>query len=129
MAAAVEVAQLVRGHPRLGDLAGRVAEYEPSLQPGPGSFGQGLRCSAQQPPDPVERVVTVPTAVQGVLLDAAANLIERGQGEAGDMEGVQHPHRAGQLSAQRGRISAEGVERGDLNTITPVLVTGRNAVA
>jgi hypothetical protein len=41
------------------------------------------------------RVVAVAAAVQGLLLDAAADLINSGEAEAGDVEGVQHPDRAG----------------------------------
>ena len=92
-AAAVEVAQLVRGHPRRGHLAVRVTKDQPGLQPGPGRPGQGLRGSAQQPADPVERVVAVAAAVQRLLLDPAADLIDGGQAEAGHVEGVQYPHR------------------------------------
>ena len=76
-----------------------VAEDQAGLQPGPGPLGQRLRGPPQQPPDPVERVVFVAAPVQGVLLDAASDVIDGGQAEAGHVEGVQHPHRARQLGA------------------------------
>jgi putative transposase len=66
--------------------------------------------------------------VQGLLLDAAADLVDGGQAELGDMEGVRHPHRARQLGAQRRRIASERVERGDLDTVPPVPATGRDPV-
>jgi hypothetical protein len=76
--APVEVAQFVRGHPGLGNVAVRVAEDQAGLQPGPGPFGERLRRSVQQPTDPVERIVFVAAAVQRLLLHAAADLIMLG---------------------------------------------------
>jgi hypothetical protein len=58
--------------------------------------GQRLRGLAQQPPDPLERIVLVAALVQGLLLHTAADLVDSGQAEAGDVEGVEHSHRAGQ---------------------------------
>jgi hypothetical protein len=41
-----------------------------------------------QPADLVERIVAVPAPVQGVLLDAAAHLVEDLGAELDDVEGV-----------------------------------------
>jgi ATPase subunit of ABC transporter with duplicated ATPase domains len=49
----------------------------------------------------VLRVVATAAVPGQFLLDAAADLVDRGDPEAGDMKGVQHPHRARQPGAQR----------------------------
>ena len=63
-------------------------------------------------------------AVPGeLLLDAAAHLVDRGEPEPGDVEGVQHPHRVRQMGAQRGGVAAERVQRGGGHTGPPAGVT------
>ena len=58
-----------------GDLAVRVALGEAGLKPGPGPVG----AAAQQPPGAVERILLVVATVQGVVLDAATDVVEGAQ--------------------------------------------------
>lgn len=46
--------------------------------------------AAQHVPDPVERVAGAATMTVDLLLDAAADLIDRAPGQRHDMEGIQH---------------------------------------
>jgi hypothetical protein len=50
-------------------------------------FGVVLGAAAQQPADPVERVVLAAAVPEGLLLDPA-DLIHPGESEPGDVEGV-----------------------------------------
>jgi hypothetical protein len=63
--------------------------------------------AAEHPPDPEQRVVGVPAMSQRLLLDAAADLVQRFQPEPHDVEGVQHPGGVGQGDAQCGGVAAE----------------------
>ena len=65
--------------------------------------------------DLVQRVVLVATPVQGLLLDAASDLIERLAGELDDVEGVEHGDGVGQLVADRVGIATERVQGGMLD--------------
>ena len=66
-----------------------------------------LVAGQQRPADPVERVVLVAAAVQGVLLDPAADLVDDLGPELHDMEGVEDRDRVGQLVADRVGVAAE----------------------
>jgi len=57
-----------------GDLAVRVALGEAGLKPGPGPVG-----AAAQQPGAVERILLVAATVQGVVLDAATDVVEGAQ--------------------------------------------------
>ena len=70
---------------------------------------------AQQGADLVERVVLVAAVSQGVLLDAAADLVEDLGAELDDVERVQHRDRVWQLVADGVGIPAERVQRGVLH--------------
>jgi len=73
----------VLGHgPGGGDLAVRVAVGETLTQPSPGLVGEA-----------VEGVVAVPAATEGVLLDAAAHVVERVEAQLAGVERVEHPGR------------------------------------
>jgi len=57
---------------------------------------------AAQPPAEGEQRVADPAAVPGqLLLDTAADVVDGGVPESGDVEGVQHPHGVRQGGAQR----------------------------
>ncbi len=60
---------------------------------------EGEEAAAQQPPATVKRVVPVPSPTEGLLLPAAAHVIDRRLAEAHDVEGVQNPHRLRQAGA------------------------------
>ena len=72
---------------------------------------------AEQPADLVERVVFVAAAAEGVLLDAAADLVDDLGAEPDHVEGVEDGDRVGQPVADRVRISAERVQRGLLHAV------------
>ena len=56
---------------------------------------------AEQPADPIQRVIGVAAVAQGVLLDPAADLVDDLGAELDDVEGVQDGDRVGQLVADR----------------------------
>ena len=74
----------------------------------------------------------VPAPMQGVLLDAAADLVEGLRAEPDDVEGVEDRDRVGQLVADRVGVAPERIQRcvldgdGDLEALLlePVGVDG-----
>ena len=48
--------------------------------------------AAQQPADPVERVLAAAAVPEVLALDAAAHIVDGGESEAHHVEGVQDPH-------------------------------------
>ena len=69
--------------------------------------------AAQHPADAVERVPGAAAVPEGVLLDPAADLVHGVEAELHHVERVEHPHRGGQVGAQRGGVPAERVQRRD----------------
>ena len=69
----------------------------------------------EQSADLVERVVFVAAVAEGVLLDAAADLVDDLGAEPDHVEGVQHRDRVGQLVSDGVGVAAERVQRGLLN--------------
>lgn len=61
----------------------------------------------------------------GVLLDAAAYVIEAGQAELDDVEGIEYPRRIGQLGGQRAGVASKRVQRRGDNPRPPVRLAGR----
>ena len=58
--------------------------------------------AAQQPADPVERVLAAAAVPEVLALDpAAAHIVDGGESEAHHVEGVQDPHGVWQRGAQR----------------------------
>ena len=84
--------------------------------------GEPVGAAAQQPAGPEQRVVGEAAVPEGVLLDPAADLVDAGQAEFDDVEGVEHPDRVGQLGGQRGGVPAERVQRGGDDRGPPRLV-------
>jgi hypothetical protein len=66
-----------------------VAGVEAAADLGPLALGEVFHAVAEQPADLVERVVLVAAAAQGVLLDAAPDLVDDLGAKPHDMEGVQ----------------------------------------
>jgi hypothetical protein len=59
--------------------------------------GKVLSTAAQHPADPVQRVVlAAPPMPAGLLLHPAAHVVDAGEPEPHDVEGIQYPHRVGQ---------------------------------
>ena len=91
----------VRGHEVLGDDPGgghfvvRVAGQQRREEPGALLDGEPVRAAAQQPAGPEQRVLGEAAVPEGVLLGAAADLVDAGQGEFHDMKGIEEPDRQG----------------------------------
>jgi hypothetical protein len=62
------------------------------------------------PPDPVERVSLAVPVPEAGLLGAAADLVERGVGQADDVEVVDHQAGVGQPGGDRGGVGLVGVD-------------------
>jgi hypothetical protein len=73
-------------------------------------------------PDPVERVVAAAPVSEAGLLGPAADLVERGVGQADDMEVIDHPAGVGQLGGDRGGV---GLVRVDRHIVDPRQPSGR----
>jgi hypothetical protein len=72
---------------------------------------------AEQAPDLVQRVVFVAAPTEGVLLDAAADLVDDLGAEPHHVEGVQDRHRLRQALVDGVRIPTKGVQRGLLDAV------------
>jgi hypothetical protein len=83
-----------------------------------------VKPSTQQSASSVERIVAVPAPAEGLLLPAAPDIVDRGQSQSHDVEGVQHPDGVGQAGAQRGRVAAERVEPSRRDGRSPGRVLG-----
>ena len=81
------------------------------------AFGEVLHAVAEQPADLVERVVLVAAVAEGVLLDAAADLVDDLGAEPHDVERVEHRDRVGQPVADRVGVAPERVQRGGLDAV------------
>src|SRR5690606_21969483 len=73
------------------DLAPAVASVEATLQSSPARFVEVLAGHEQQPADPVERVALAATMPEGLLLGAAAHVIDGLVGEAHEVGPVEPP--------------------------------------
>jgi hypothetical protein len=74
--------------PRELALTVGVTERAVAIESGMLPVGEVLLAGEQGAPDPIQRVVFVAASFQGVLLDAAADLVEGVAGQLHDMEGV-----------------------------------------
>ncbi len=83
------------------------------------------RGAAQHPPDPVQRVMLAAPVPRRLLLHPAPHVVHGRETEPGDVERVQHPHRGGQLRAQRRGVAAIGVQRRGPDLLAPRLGTRR----
>jgi hypothetical protein len=98
--------------PGEGDLPGRDARLQTCLELGDLFVGEVFSAAAEQTADLVQRVVLVPAPTQGVLLDAAAGLVDDLGAELDDVERVQDRDRVRQLVPKRVGVTAERVEGG-----------------
>ncbi len=72
----------------------RLPRRERRVEPGPLPVGEALPSGAEDVADPVERISLAAAMAEGVLLDAATDVINRGGAELDDVERVQHRSRA-----------------------------------
>ena len=92
-----------------------VAAFQAVGQSGPLPLGQVPGGAVQDVADPVEGVAGVSAVPQGVLLDAAADLVHRLGGELDDVERIEHWDRLGQLVGQSVGVAAERVQGRNLD--------------
>jgi hypothetical protein len=100
----VDGAELLVTLPGQVDFAVGVAGLQTPGELGLLAFGQMLHTVAEEAADLVKRVVFVASVADGVLLDAAADLVNDLRPEADDVEGVEDRcrswcHRSGSRSA------------------------------
>jgi hypothetical protein len=88
-----------------------------------------LRAGAQDVADPVERVVAVTAVAQGVLLDAAADLVDDVGAELDHMEGVQHRGRVLKLVIDGVLVAVKRVQGRDLDPAREALAASLEPVA
>ena len=112
VAAGVEQLQLLGDHPRLGQLPARVTDRQRQLRAGPLPLVRRREAAAQQPLAAVERVLTMATPAEALLLPAASDIVDCGLSETHDVEGIKHPDCLRQAGAQPGRVAPERVQRG-----------------
>jgi hypothetical protein len=98
--------------PGEGDLPTGGAGGEAGVGLGILLVAQVVRTATEQAADPIQRVVLVPAVPEGVLLDAAADLVDDLSAELDDVERLQDGDRVGQLVAHLVGVAAERVERG-----------------
>jgi len=119
---AVEQPQFLGGDPGTADLLVVVAGLKPGEHPCQGSIGVVFDAAAQQPPDPIQRVVTIAAVAQRLLLHPAADLVEGVQAEPHHMERVEHGDRVGQLVAD-GLAASRLATSGAAKIVGPVAAT------
>lgn len=85
---AVDVAELLGGDPRAGDLTAVVAGVQAGAQAGVAGQGVALGAAEQDPPDPVQGVTASAPTAEGVGLDAAAHGVDRVLGQLDRVESV-----------------------------------------
>ena len=108
----VDGAELLVTLPGHVDLAIGLAGLQTPGELGLLAFGQMLHTVAEEAADLVKRVVFVASVADGVLLDAAADLVNDLRPEADDVEGVKDRDRVGQLVTDSVRIATERIQRG-----------------
>jgi len=99
------------------DLAVFLAGGEHRVQAGLLFVGEVLSSGTQVVPDPVQRVVLTAAVTEGVLLDAAADLVDGLSAKLDDVEGVQDGGGVGELVVDGVLAPVEGVQGGDLDPL------------
>ncbi|CAM4110766.1 hypothetical protein HEMA109418_09415 [Helcobacillus massiliensis] len=77
--------------------------------------------SAENMTDPIERLALAASAAEGLLLDPAADIIDRSPGELDDVERIQHAGGALELVIDRVLVSLERVQRRDLDPLAELI--------
>jgi len=107
----VDGAELLVALPGQVHLPSRVAGLQAGGDLGLLTFGEVFDPMPEQPTDLVERVVFVAAVAEGVLLDAAADLVDDLGAEPDYVEGVEDGDRVGQLVSDGVGVAAERVQR------------------
>jgi hypothetical protein len=88
----------------------------------PLGLGEAFLADAQYPTELEQRVVLVAAASEGLLLHAAADVVDRGVGELAHVEVIQHQLRVGEPHlgvGQRRAVRRRRVERRDPHALPP----------
>jgi hypothetical protein len=101
-----------------------VAGVEAAAELGLLALGEVFDAVAEQPANLVERVVFVATPAEGVLLDAAADLVDDLGAEPDHVEGVQHRDRVREAVTDRVGIPAKRVQGGSLHAVDELVGLG-----
>ena len=80
------------------------------------ALGEALPASAQDVPDPIERVVTAAAVAVDLLLDPTPDVVDDLGGELDDVEGVQDRAGVFELVIDGVFVPVERVQRGDLDS-------------
>ena len=76
---------------------------------------------AENMTDPIEGVALAATVTEGLLLDPAADVIDRSAGEFDDVERIQHAGGVPELVIDRVPVSLERVQRRDLDSLAELI--------
>ena len=109
-------AELLGAQPRDEDLVVAFVGRDRPVKPSPLPVGELLLATAQDRPDPVERVVLAATVAMDLLLDAASDLIDRLGAELDHVERVKHRGGVLELLVDGVLVAVERVQGRDLNT-------------
>lgn len=85
------------------------------------SFGEVFLPGAQDVPDAVDRVLASAAVPGGLLLDAAADVVDDRAGEVDDVEGVENGDGILELVVDGVLVAVARVEGGDLHALAEVL--------
>ena len=91
--------------------------------------GEAFTPGAEDVPDPEQRVALAAAVAEGLLLNSAADVIDRCAGELDDVEGVQHAGGVLELVIDRVLVSLERVQRRDLDLLPEPLTALAQPVA
>ena len=119
VAGGVDLGEEFTGEPHGSDLAVRIAGGEPGAEPFPASLVEVAPGAQQQPSDPIQRIMLAAAVTELVLLDAAADVVDGFGGEADGVEVIDHQSRRGKHVTDRGGITAERIDCGDLDPVGP----------
>ena len=95
-----------------------VVDGECGLQAGLLPVGEMLLPGTQQVADPIQRIISAAAVAVDVLLDPAADLIDRGRAELDHVEGVEHRDGVVQLVVDGASVAVEWVQGGDLDAFS-----------
>jgi len=101
----------------------REAQLEAEVDDLTRALGEVLPASAQDVPDPIERIVTAAAVAVDLLLDPTPDVVDDLGGELDDVEGIQDRAGVFELVIDGVLVPVERVQRGDLDSGSERLAT------